>query len=490
MNNISLRPYQKHFIADIRNQFAGGVKRVVGVAPCGAGKTIMTGWMIREALLRGKRSIFFVHRKELIRQTSETFTNLDIPHGIISADCSMQTDLPVQIASVQTLAKRLDKIPAPDFLVCDECHHILANSYKKILDAFPDAYLLGVTATPLRGNGDTLIDVFDSMVGTISVNELIRLGNLARFNYFAIDSGVVLKNVRSKFGEFVNSDLARVMDTKKINTAIVENYSAKAYGRSAICYCVNVSHSLDIAQAFRDAGINAAHCDGETPAHDRDAIVEDFRKGKIKVLCNAELFGEGFDVPNCQAVILARPTKSLPLFIQQSMRALRPDPADPNKVAVILDHVQNSNRHGLPNDDRDWSLDPNRLRKISEDTPYKNCPNCGLVVPLNSLLCPNCGYEFHSFNEKKTFLNGQLKQVHVDFSVKNNSKPSVKRAPKTPEEFLEIAKLKNYKIGWVAFQSLKFATSFDDCLHIADVCGYKKKWAWYRWQDIQSKKAC
>ena len=113
-----------------------------------------------------------------------------------------------------------------------------------------------------------------------------------------------------------------------------------------------------------------------------------------------------------------------------------------------------------------------------------------LVVPLNTRVCPNCGHEFQAFNEEKIFRNDALKQVHVDFSVKNNSFPAVKRAPKTPEEFLEIAKLKNYQIGWVAFQSLRFARSYDDCLHIAKVCGYKQKWAWYRWQDIQTKKAC
>ena len=131
--SISLRPYQQEFIDDIKDAFKEGARRVVAVAPCGAGKTIMTGWMIKESLARGKRSIFFVHRQELIRQTSETFERLEIPHGIIDAKAPMQLDLPVQIASVQTLARRLGKVPAPDFLICDECHHILAKTYKKIL---------------------------------------------------------------------------------------------------------------------------------------------------------------------------------------------------------------------------------------------------------------------------------------------------------------------------------------------------------------------
>ena len=175
---ISLRPYQQDFINAVRGEFLKGNKRVVGVAPCGAGKTIMTGWMIREALNRGKRSIFFVHRKELIAQTAKTFLDLGIPFGIISSGAKMLLDRPVQIASVQTLARRLvdnDGKPNqpvinalnPNFLICDECHHILANTYKKVLDAFPTSYLLGVTATPLRMGGITLSDSFDSLVDEV-----------------------------------------------------------------------------------------------------------------------------------------------------------------------------------------------------------------------------------------------------------------------------------------------------------------------------------
>ena len=216
MTDIKLRPYQQDFIDAVRNEFLHNNKRVVGVAPCGAGKTIITGWMIKQALCRNKKAIFFVHRKELIAQTSKTFTDLDIPHGIISADSPMNINLPVQIASVQTLAKRLNSVPAPDFLICDECHHILANTYKKVLDAFPDAFLLGVTATPLRMGDISLVDSFDSMVLSLSVDQLINLGNLTPFKYFAPKIGVDLHNVRSKFGEFVNSDLERELSNKKI----------------------------------------------------------------------------------------------------------------------------------------------------------------------------------------------------------------------------------------------------------------------------------
>lgn len=532
MDEIFLRPYQQQFISDVYNEFSQGHKRVVGVAPCGAGKTIMAGWMVRQATLEGKRSIFFVHRHELIRQTSETFERLGIKHGIIAAGAPEQFDLPVQIASVQTLARRLKKVPTPDFLICDECHHILAYTYKKIVDSYPDAYLLGVTATPQRMGGVTLHDVFSSMVQSSTVNDLIRLGNLTDFHYFAPETELDLHKVHIKFGEYVNSELARVMEDKRIIGSIVDNYKERANGKSAICYCVNVKHSKKVAEAFRAAGIIAEHVDGETPAAVREDIVGKFREGKIKILCNAELFSEGFDVPNMQAVILARPTKSLTLFIQQALRPMRPDPSDPNKVAIIIDHVKNYTRHGLPNMVHDWTLDPNKPKKSSA-APLKACPECGLVSPLGIETCPACGYEFVTEEEKEARLqeySGVLRKIQKDLSTTaniqriihvsedtiemddeddvgyteptiytpsaksrdfaNNITTNVKRKiyiPTKPEEFMEIAKARNYKVGWVAYQSLEYATSYEDCLHIAEICGYKPGWAYYKWEDIRKK---
>ena len=488
MTYIKLRPYQQQFIDDVRNQFLLNHKRVVGVAPCGAGKTIMTGWMIKQALKRGKRSIFFVHRQELIKQTSETFSRLDIPHGIICSGVPMQTDLPVQIASVQTLALRLDKIPAPDFLICDECHHILANTYKKIIDKWKDAYLLGVTATPLRMGNINLGDIFSSMVIGASVNQLIDLGNLTDFDYFAPDTNIDLSHVRSKFGEYVKSDLAAAMDDTRIIGSIVDNYRLYANGKSAICYCVNVEHSKSVANSFTAAGISAAHVDGETPAAIREQLVDDFRAGKIKVLCNAELFSEGFDVPRCQAVILARPTKSLTLYIQQAMRSMRPDKHEPDKRAVIIDHVQNYRRFGLPDLPRDWCLDPAPPKQQGEP-PVKQCPQCCRVLPISTRICPNCQYVFFSQDDAQDRLkqhSGNLKKIQRDKKI-SGSGELIKHAPSSPEEFLSIAKVKGYKIGWVAFQALRHAKSLKDCLHIAKVCGYNTGWAWHKWREIEPK---
>lgn len=489
---ISLRPYQQDFINKISAEFQHH-RRVVGVAPCGAGKTIMTGWMIKSAVEnRHKRCIFFVHRRELIRQTSETFTRLDIPHGIIDANAPMQLNLPVQIASVQTLVKRLDKIPPPQFLICDECHHILANSYQKILDKFPNAWLLGVIATPQRMGGITLADAFDSMVESLTVNQLIELGNLTKFKYYAPNATIDLSKVRKGFGDYNQSDLAGVMSEPNIIGDIVADYQRLAEGKSAICYCVNVEHSKTVADAFNDAGIPAAHCDGETPAVIRAHITEQFKRGDIKILCNAELFGEGFDVPNMQAVILARPTQSLTLYIQQALRPLRPDPNDPNKVAVIIDHVKNYLKHGLPNANHDWSLIPN-------NSSERKCPHCGeFITPKTEngrKFCPECGYVFEKgtgqgFGERKAVTGaGDLHEVNVRFDSTPEFVTSVKKKPTTIEEFKAIAEEKGYKIYWAACHALKYAKTLDAIKHIGKVCGYKRGWAQHKFEELKMQKA-
>lgn len=499
MSNIQLRPYQQNLIKAVKEEFLHGNKRVVAVAPCGAGKTYTTGWMIKQACERGKRSIFFVHRQELIEQTAKAFLDLDIPFGIIRAGIPMKLNLPVQIASVQTLAKRLDSfqdsVPKPDFLICDECHHILANTYQKILDKFPEAFLLGVTATPLRMGGITLHDSFDSMVQSVSVNELIKRGNLTTFKYFADNTAIDLSKVKIEHGDYSSKQLSKIMVDQRITGSIVKHYLELAENKSAICYCVDVEHSKFVADAFQKAGIHAAHCDGETPKDLRASIVNDFRNGNIKVLCNAELFGEGFDVPHCQAVILARPTQSLTLFIQQALRPLRPDPNDPNKVAVIIDHVQNYSIHGLPNINHQWSLLPNIKKRIT-------CPNCGktIIPTINPTTkrksCPHCGFIFpknesqeHNGREKE-IRNGELSEIPIDYSTDDNDTDiSITQKPCNIEQLFTIAQEKKYKKGWVAFRALELAKSYDDCLQIANFCGYKQGWAWYQWNELKTQRA-
>lgn len=443
--DISLRPYQQQLIDDIGYEFSEGRRRVCAVAPCGAGKTIMTAWMARGTALSGRRAIFMVHRQELIEQTSATFTAMGIRHGLIAAGAAKEYDLPVQIASVQTLIHRLHEVQPPDLLICDECHHIVANTYRRILEHFAAAYVLGVTATPERIGGQGLGEIFQSLVLGPTAAELIAAGNLTPYDYYAPPSKFDPAAAHVRFGEYVKNDLIHQMDDADVIGDIVKNYQNLAGDRRAICYCINRAHSEHVAASFRAAGIPAAHVDGETHRAVRARTIEEFRAGKLRILCNAELFGEGFDVPAMEAVILARPTASLTLYIQQSMRPLRPDPNNPAKRAVIIDHVGNVFRHGMPDEERGWSLETKK-RKLRA-MAIKICPACYTAVSSTARVCP-CGHIFAAAPEERTFTekDGTLMKIE---EIKRKKRQEVGSA-RSVADLTEIAIKRGYSLRWVS----------------------------------------
>lgn len=506
MAEIELRPYQKKFIDDVRNKFKAGKKRVVGVAPCGAGKTIMTGWMIRESLNRGLRSIFFVHRKELLDQTAETFERLHIPHGIICSGYAPTYELPVQIASIQTLVNRMNKVEQPDFLICDECHHILAGSYQRIINHWDQALLLGVTATPVRlGTQECMADVFDSIVLSVSVPELIDEGNLTPVRCFTIKSEIETKliSVKDEMGDYSKKAISKIMGKPDTCNKIVSKFLKIAREKKTIAYCVDVAHSKLMAETFRRYGVSAIQVDGTTPKRERQEIIEGFRCGDYQVLCNAELFGEGFDVPNCHAVLLARPTKSRGLYIQQAMRPMRPDPQDPDKVAMVVDFVGNVDRHGNPDEDRndEWKLKFNgKLEVIPDGRMVKNCDRCGKEVPISALICEHCGYifrqcpycgaavPFKAVNcpncgcemPTEALDSEKIKEVETQSLCKPHLHP--KNFKEKFENIVYLWKRNNYKIGWVYHKAVEFAETIEDFIIIGEFQHFRnvKQWAAYQ----------
>lgn len=443
----SLRSYQTDMIDRIASEY-NTVQRVCAVAPCGAGKTVMVGWMAAKTALIGRRVLFLVHRRELIDQSDRTFTGLNIPHGIISAGAPADYDKAVQIGSVQTVSRRLDHIGQYDFVIIDEAHHVTAGTYKSIISAYPQAAVLGVTATPARLDGNGLGDVFQSLVMGPSVDELISWGNLSRYTYYAPPSKADVKNVRIRFGDYVKSDLEKAVDDDALIGDIVSNYQKLAPGKQAVCYCVSRKHSEHIAALFRQAGIPAAHVDGETPKAERDQIINDFRSKKIRILCNVDLLGEGFDVPGMDAVILARPTASLTLYIQQSMRPLRPDPDNPDKVAVIIDHVGNCFRHGLPNTPHEWSLESRKKKKQNRTIALHQCAQCYQVWEGASRTCPYCGYAPPVSAREIKEEEGALAEVSELEIIKKEKRREVGMA-RSRADLEQIALNRGYKFGWV-----------------------------------------
>ena len=439
---MPLRPYQNDLVENVRKAWRQGYKAPCIVLGCGGGKSCITAEIARRTTFNGKRVLFLVHRKELVEQIFKTF----VKWGVIMDLCD--------IGMVQTYTRRLKKINKPALIITDENHHSLAASYKRIYDYFSDVPRVGVTATPVRLNGDGLGDVNDKLIIGVSTKWLIENHCLAPYDYYA-PTIADLTGVHTKMGEYVTADIEKAMLKNTVFGNTVKYYRQLANGKKAVCYCASIRHSKATAKAFCDEGITAAHIDGDTPEKERAKIISDFRKGNISVLCNVDLISEGFDVPDCECSILLRPTKSLTLYIQQSMRCMR---YQPNKRAIILDHVGNYARHGLPDQNRQWSLNAKKKtvkkKDNTDDTqPVKQCPQCFYTfsVSQNIQICPNCGFVFPSNKRNiKEESQGKLIKIgsfHLDFSSPDDCQ--------TYSDLLDYARKHGYKKGWAYFQAKK-----------------------------------
>ena len=393
---MELRDYQQRMIDDIRYSMRTGKRSICAVLGCGGGKSVIQGDISRQTTEKGNRVLFLVHRQELCGQITATFER-----------CGVNFDL-CDVMMVQTATRRLTKLPKPSLIITDECHHALSNSYTRIYDYFPDAVRLGFTATPCRMNEGGLGKVFDDLVIGPSTEWLIENHYLSSYEYFSVKLADAL-GVAVKRGDYDAVALAEIMEQTKIYGDTVENWKNIANGKQTIVYCASVKASKATAEEFRKAGISAAHIDGTTPKAERENLVEDFRQGRITVLSNVELFGEGFDVPDCEAVVLLRPTKSLTLFIQQSMRSMR---YKDGKTALIIDHVGNVFLHGFPDDMREWTLAAKR-KKTETKIKVKQCPDCYRVVPSNCKICPECGHDWTAEVENEERAERERKQAEL-----------------------------------------------------------------------------
>ena len=384
---MQLRSYQDRAIDDLRSAYQSGANAPLLVLPTGGGKTCIIAAISANAAVRGRHVLILVHRRELIHQTSSKLAWVGLEHGIIAAGIP-PSDHAVQIASVQTLARRLSRLNwQPTLIIIDEAHHSTAGQWARILDHWPDAYRLGVTATPCRLDGCGLRGTFDTMVLGPSVADLIFTGYLSPARIYAPPVVADLKGIRSRGGDYANDQAAAAMDRPTVTGDAINHYRRLAAGQQAIAFCCNVAHAVSVCDAFKTAGIGAELLLGNTP--DREQVVADFAAHRIRVLVTVDVISEGFDVPAASCAILLRPTQSLGLYLQQVGRVLRPAPG--KEHAVILDHVGNVNRHGFPDDPRDWSLD-DRMRR-SKGTPapsVRTCPECFAAFKPTPI-CPVCG---------------------------------------------------------------------------------------------------
>lgn len=445
---IQLREYQDDIVNKIGAEFDAGRRRICTVLGCGGGKTVIFSWLSGRARLKGNDVLILQHRAELIQQTCDTLAGAGIAHGVIAAGQPINLREKIQVASVQTVARRLAKINPPKIIIIDEAHHALANTWKRILAEFPDALVIGMTATPARTNGQGLGDIFESIVEGPSVKELVDTGYLSPYQYFAPPQIAKLEGVKVKMGDYDQHQVAEIMNTSVIIGDAVQHYQKIAAGKRAIVYCASIEHSKHTAAQFAAAGFTAAHLDGDTHPIERRRLVADFKSGRVQILTNVDLFGEGFDCPGAEAVIMLRPTQSLTLFIQQAMRGMRIDPDNAGKSAVILDHVGNVARHGLPDEDRIWTLEGTHRERGSKKSefPIRQCPKC-YTAHRTAPTCPACGYLYPVEQRAEIEqVGGELAQV-VDIE-RQKRRQEVGRA-RSVEELEQIAIARGYSFHWI-----------------------------------------
>ena len=410
----------------------------------------------RRTTANNKRVMFLIHRKEVLQQAVKTFDEQGVNPDLLTA------------GMVQTLTRRVDKLPTPDVILVDEAHHALAKSYQRILNKFPKAIVLLFTATPHRTGRVQLDRIADDIIVGQSIHKLTEKGFLAPFRYFQPPNDFDSKLLkRGSTGDFTNESMSQAMSTK-IFGHIVKQYKRIAPGMQAVVYTYSIDSAIKIAAEFNSEGISAVEVDGTTSKEKRAVAVRKFRDQKIKILVNVNLFTEGVDLPNVDCVIMARPTASLALYLQFSMRCLNPRPG---KTAIIIDHANNFKSFGYPDDDRDWKKaiisGKQKSKTLLKDPGMSivTCDYCFAVVKASEVKdgkCPICGKPI-KVHEAKPISDvdlveatrerkARIKQIIQDQVMTNIVDKSVSELHSF-QELAAYGKLHGYKPGWAWYQA-------------------------------------
>ena len=403
----TLRPYKQQAISDLRMAYRNGARAPLLCLPTGGGKTVIFSAIAKASVARGNQVLILVHRRELIKQVSEKLTAAGVDHGIIAAGFP-RADSAVQVASVQTLVRRLKRTKwSPSLIVVDECHHATAGSWDKVLAYWPAALRLGVTATPVRLDGRGLGRVFDCMVLGPAVRDLIISGYLSRYKVFCPPVVANLIGIKVRGGDYDLNDMEERLTAPAVTGDAVRQYQLYGQNQRAIAFAVTVLHAKIIAEEFNKAGIVAETITGEMSNENRDLVVQNFAAGSTRIMVSVNVVSEGFDCPQASCAILLRPTKSESLYLQQIGRVLRPVEG---KTAVIIDHVANIPRHGFPCQHRDWSLNDRPKKQLANLVSIKQCPECFAVfAPQN--FCPECGADLRTDKTPEKGTDGDLIEI-------------------------------------------------------------------------------
>lgn len=432
---MQLRPYQQQLINGIRLQYQLGRKSVLAVLPTGGGKTVCFSYIAEQASRKGNRVLVLVHRQELLDQASRA---MPMPHGRISAGRSMDLSHAVQVASVQTVARRLHLLPRDFFqlLVVDEAHHTTAGTWAKVVQHFAAAKLLGVTATPIRSDGRGLGEHYQAMVQGPTAEQLTDQGFLAAAKVLA-PPGFDSTGLRKRMGDFDPKQAEQRVGT--IMGDCLGHYRKHLPGQTAIAFCCSVAHAEAVARLFISAGVPAASIDGTMDAANRRQLLADLAIGRIRILTSCALIGEGVDVPSVGGCILLRPTASTSLHLQMIGRCLRPQPG---KRAVVLDHVGNTLRLGHHLEPREWTLDGLKKRDRDQAPSVKVCPQCFATSASAVQVCRECGHVFAPQERR------ELQQVDGELVEMAVAKRREQSSARDLEALRELAQQRGYKRGW------------------------------------------
>ncbi len=396
---MELRNYQEKAITGLLSSHGLGNRKVILQSATGSGKTVMASAIVQRAVKKGNKVLFLAHRRELISQCSNKMCLFGIEHGIIMAGQVAESWHSVQIASVDTLRARAitsKRMPLPEaqIVIIDECHRSLSNTYRKLIAEYPNSFIIGLTATPCRGDGLGLGHIYSDMVCAPSIKQLTKEGHLVPARYFA-PSIPDLKGVQTSMGDYNTKQLAARMDTGELVGDIVTNFIRIAAKKKAVVFASSVAHSINLQDSFIAAGIAAGHIDGLTPTDERDLTLKKLETGEIQVLCNCLVLTEGWDCPSAEVCVLARPTKSLGLYLQMVGRVLRPMKG--KNEALIIDHSGAVYNHGFVEDEFAWDLDPKQKIQEKKKKELKErevkpvtCEKC-FTVYEKLRACPTCG---------------------------------------------------------------------------------------------------
>ncbi|MEO1002929.1 MAG: DEAD/DEAH box helicase [Cyanobacteria bacterium J06638_7] len=416
---MKLYDHQAEAIEGIRALCRQGARRVLLQLPTGGGKTVILAHLTAGAMAKGNRSLVLVHRRELLDQASDTLRRLGVPHGLIVAGRGMELALPVQVASIETVRRRLGRLPSDlfQFVMVDEAHHACSRTWREVLGHWPGATVLGVTATPARLDGRGLGEQFEAMVRGQSPAWLTEHGYLATARVFAPPLGFTTEGLRRWMGDYSPAQAAARLNSRRQMGDAIGHYRRLLEGRTAVAFCCSVAHAEQVAEAFAAAGIAAASIDGRMDVATRRGLLQALGSGEVKVLTSCSLIGEGIDVPSVGGCILLRPTASLALHLQMIGRCLRPGHGD----AVVLDHVGNVERLGHHLDEQDWTLEGVRRRDRNAAPSVKTCPRCFSAVGSRFLTCPNCGFEWPPPTPRAALeqVEGELREVERRERMRN-----------------------------------------------------------------------